>query len=129
MAINSIRLGPLYWFPEELELVELAPKKDDLELELKLELELVEEIENDDGSLGLTLLCPAVEEELSGEDGIMTRVLSSAVETPMVRRRTIGASILGLSELLLPALSFKHSLSFCANLPQTIFVGCLLASI
>ena len=35
-AINSIRLGPLYWFPEELELVELAPKKDDLELDLSL---------------------------------------------------------------------------------------------
>ena len=98
----------------------------ELEPELKLESELekeienkegplgltafcpaVEEIENEEGLLGLTLLCPAVEEELSGEDGIMTRVLSSADETPMVRRRTIGASILGLSELLLPALSWS----------------------
>ena len=47
------------------------------------------EIENEEGLLGVTLLCPAVEEELSGEDGIMTRVLSSADETLMVRRRTL----------------------------------------
>ena len=110
MTINSIRFGPSY-VELELELVELDPK-DDLELELesepKLESELekeienkegplgltafcpaVEEIENEEGLLGLTLLCPAVEEELSGEDGIMTRVLSSADETLMVRRRTL----------------------------------------
>jgi len=103
LAINSIRLGPLYWFPEELELVELAPKKDDLVLELELELELVEEIENDEGSLGLTLLCPAVEDELAGEDGEKTRVLStfsSAIETVMVRsRRTIGTSLIGATIL------------------------------
>ena len=103
LAINSIRLGPLYWFPEELELVELAPKKDDLELELKLELELVEEIENDDGSLGLTLLCPAVEDVLAGEDGEKTRVLStfsSATEAVMVRsRRTIVVSLIGVTIL------------------------------
>ena len=101
MTINSIRFGPLY-VELELELVELDPK-DDLELELEPELEpepkleselekeienkegplgltafcpAVEEIENEEGLLGLTLLCPAVEEELSGEDGIMTRVLS-----------------------------------------------------
>ena len=40
LAINSIRLGPSYWFPVELELVELDPK-DVLELELEPELELV----------------------------------------------------------------------------------------
>ena len=37
LPINSIRLGPLYWFPVELELVELDPK-DDFELELEPEL-------------------------------------------------------------------------------------------
>ena len=104
LAINSIRLGPLYWFPEKLELVELAPKKDDLEPELELELELVEEIENDDGSLGLTLLCPAVEDELAGEDGEKTRVLStlsSAIDVVMLRRsrRTIGGSLIGATIL------------------------------
>ena len=38
LAINSIRLGPLYWFPVELELVEVDPKED---LDLELEPELV----------------------------------------------------------------------------------------
>ena len=104
MAINSIRLGPLYWFPEELEeLIELAPK-DDLELELDPELELVEEIENEEGSFGLTLLCPAVEEELSSEDGKMTRVLStlsSAIDVVIVRRRRrIGIRLVGATILL-----------------------------
>ena len=37
LPINSIRLGPSYWFPVELELVELDPK-DVLELELEPEL-------------------------------------------------------------------------------------------
>ena len=97
LAINSIKLGPLYWFPVELKLVELDPK-DDLELELELKSELVEEIENEVGSLGVIWVCPAVEDELSGEDGTMTRVpLSSAVEAVMVRSRRIGASILDLS--------------------------------
>ena len=35
LAINSIRLGPSYWFPVELELVELDPKED-LELDPEL---------------------------------------------------------------------------------------------
>ena len=97
LAINSIRLGPLYSFPDELKLVGLDPK-DDLELELEPELELVKEIENEVGSLGLTWLCPAVEEELSGGDGAMTRVpWSSALEAVMVRSRRIGASILDLA--------------------------------
>ena len=65
----------------------------------------VEEVENEEGSLGLTLLCPAVEEELTGEDPRKVRmgwladgvaIPSSAVETAMVRRRKIGASILDL---------------------------------
>ena len=97
LAINSIRLGPLYSFPDELKLVELDPK-DDLELELEPELELVKKIENEVRSLGLTWLCPAVEEELSGGDGAMTRVpWSSALEAVMVRSRRIGASILDLA--------------------------------
>jgi len=115
LAINSIRLGPLYWFPEELELVELAPKKDDLELELKLELELVEEIENDDGSLGLTLLCPAVEDELAGGDGEKTRVLStlsSAMEAVMVSRRTIGRSLIGATILDIALLAGRLAAHF-----------------
>ena len=59
------------------------------------------EIENEEGSLGLTLLCPAVEEELSGEDESKTRIPSWAVETAMVSRTTIGASILGFLILLI----------------------------
>ena len=95
LAISSIRLGPLYSFPDELKLVELDPKDD---LELEPELELVKEIENEVGSLGLTWLCPAVEEELSGGEGAMTRVpWSSALEAVMVRSRRIGASILDLA--------------------------------
>ena len=58
------------------------------------ELELVEEIEKDEGSFGLTLLCPAVEDELASGEGKMTLVLSptptfssSSAEEAMVRRR------------------------------------------
>jgi len=65
----------------------------------------VEEVESEEGLLGLTLLCPAVEEELTGEDPRKVRIgwladgvaiPSSAVETAMVRRRTNRASILDL---------------------------------
>ena len=49
-TINSIKLGPLYWTPEELELEKLSldelDPKDDLELD-ELELD------------GLISLCPA----------------------------------------------------------------------
>ena len=64
----------------------------------------VKEIENEEGSLGLTSLCPAVEEELSGEDESKTRIPSWAVETAMVRRTMIGASILDVSADWLAAL-------------------------
>ena len=70
LTINSIRFGPLYVV--ELELVEVDPK-DDL-----VESELVKEIENEEGLLGLTSLCPAVEEELSGEIPSKMRVSSAA---------------------------------------------------
>ena len=115
LAINSIRLGPLYSFPDELKLVGLDPK-DDLEVELELESELVEEIENEVGSLGLTWLCPAVEEELSGGEGAMTRVpWSSALEAVIVRRKSIVASILDLtgwrlSDLTAPEDSLEYEL-------------------
>ena len=95
LTINSIRFGPLY---VELELVELDPK-DDLELELEPESELEKEIENEEGLLGLTLLCPAVEDELSGEDESKIRV-SSAAKT-VVKVRTIGKSLIGASILVL----------------------------
>ena len=64
-TINSIKLGPLYWTPEELELEKLSldklDPKDDLELD-ELELD------------GLISLCPAVADELLGEDPTCTRV-------------------------------------------------------
>ena len=85
LTINSIRFGPLYVV--ELELVELDPK-DDL-VEVEPESELVKEIENEEGLLGLTSLCPAVEEELSGELPSKVRV-SSAANT-VVRVNTIIA--------------------------------------
>jgi len=74
LTINSIRFGPLYVV--ELELVELDPK-DDL-VEVEPESELVKEIEIEEGLLGLTSLCPAVEEELSGELPSKVRVSSAA---------------------------------------------------
>ena len=85
LTINSIRFGPLY--VAELELVELDPK-DDL-VEVEPESELVKEIENEEGLLGLTSLCPAVEEELSGVLPSKVRV-SSAANT-VVRVNTIIA--------------------------------------
>ena len=78
-TINSIKLGPLYWTPEELELEKLSldklDPKDDLELdELELdELEL-DELELDGLELdGLISLCPAVADELLGADPTCTR--------------------------------------------------------
>ena len=63
-TINSIKLGPLYWTPEELELEKLSldklDPKDDLELD---------EVELD----GLISLCPAVADELLGADPTCTR--------------------------------------------------------
>ena len=64
-TINSIKLGPLYWTPEELELEKLSldklDPKDDLELD-ELELD------------GLISLCPAVADELLGADPTWIRV-------------------------------------------------------
>ena len=94
MTINSIRFGPLY-VELELELVELDPK-DDLELEPESELEI--EIENEEGLLGLTSLCPAVGDELTGGDEAMVRV-SSAAKT-VVRVKMIGESFIGASILV-----------------------------
>ena len=74
-TINSIKLGPLYWTPEELELEKLSldelDPKDDLELD---ELEL-DELELDGLELdGLISLCPAVADELLGADPTWIRV-------------------------------------------------------
>ena len=84
-TINSIKLGPLYWTPEELELEKLSldklEPKDDLELdELELdELELdgleLDGLELDELELdGLISLCPAVADELLGADPTWIRV-------------------------------------------------------
>ena len=90
-TINSIKLGPLYWTPEELELEKLSldklDPKDDLELD-ELELD------------GLISLCPAVADELLGEDPTWIRVPSELPLLPLLLSSAIMAGRLSRREVM-----------------------------
>ena len=95
-TINSIKLGPLYWTSEELELEKLSLEeldpKDDLELD---ELEL-DGLELD----GLISLCPAVADELLGEDPSWIRVTSEFPLLPLLSPSATMAGRLSIREVM-----------------------------
>ena len=73
-TINSIKLGPLYWTPEELELEKLSLDKLDPKDDLELDEPELDELELDEVELDeLISLCPAVADELLGADPTCTR--------------------------------------------------------
>lgn len=94
-TINSIKLGPLYWTPEELELEKLSldelDPKDDLELD-ELELDGLE-------LNGLISLCPAVA-ELLGEDPTWIRVPSELPLLPLLPSSAFMAGRLSRREAM-----------------------------